>query len=232
MVAAIAALAGGSLVAGGCSDSDNNNGGGGTNATYRVTVTNLTNNQPLSPLGVILHDNQYRGWDLGAAVTDGLEQLAEGGDPAAFLAEADGSMGVSATAAGGAAVPPGGSSVVTQTVPLQSGQQLTVASMLVNTNDAFWGVTGMSVGGLGVGDEIGLDMLPFDAGTEANTESAATIPGPAGGGEGFNADRTAEGFVAVHAGVVTADDGLATSALDESHRFQSPVARILIERVE
>ena len=57
------------------------------------------------------------------------------------------------------------------------------------------------------------------------------IPGPAGGGEGFNANRDDEADrVSMHSGVVSQDDRLASSALTEQHRFDNPVARVRIER--
>jgi len=38
--------------------------------------------------------------------------------------------------------------------------------------------------------------------------------------------------VLVHAGVISVDDGLTTSALNESHRFDNPVVRITITRTQ
>ncbi len=61
----------------------------------------------------------------------------------------------------------------------------TGATRLVNTNDAFTGVNAGRIGDLEVG-ESKYSSQPWDAGTEGNIETAATIPGPAGGGEGFN----------------------------------------------
>jgi len=50
------------------------------------------------------------------------------------------------------------------------------------------------------------------------------IPGAPGGGEGRNEIR-------LHAGVVSVDDGLATSVLKSNHRFDNPVMSVLIERI-
>ena len=64
-------------------------------------------------------------------------------------------------------------------------------------------------------------------------EAAADIPGPAGGGEGFNPARSdAADRVAMHAGIVSQDDGFATSDLSEQHRFDNPVMRVHIERTQ
>ena len=76
-------------------------------------------------------------------------------------------------------------------------------------------------------------ILPvLDAGTEANSEAAGTIPGPADGGEGYNAERDDADLVSFHPGVVSADDGLMMSALTSAHRFDNPAVKLSITRVE
>ncbi|MGI9283362.1 MAG: spondin domain-containing protein [Endozoicomonas sp.] len=71
------------------------------------------------------------------------------------------------------------------------------------------------------------------SGTEANTESAGTMPGPADNGEGFNSAR--DDFadeVRMHSGVVTSDDGLSGSVLTQEHRWDNPTVRVVITRVK
>jgi hypothetical protein len=200
-------------------------------ARYSVSVTNLTSSQPLAPPAVIMHAGGYSAWQVGAAASPGVERLAEGGDPALLIAEAT-AAGARETASGSAPVPPGGSETFTLTVKHSRDLRLTTASMLVNTNDGFAGTAGALIGDLAKGEVRTVTSFVYDAGTEPNTETAATIPGPAGGGEGFNAAREPRNFVAMHSGVVTHDDGLASSVLDESHRFQAPVVRIVITRTQ
>ena len=233
----------GSVVLAGC-DSDNNNNRGNTPppppppppamATFDVTVTNLTNAQPLSPVGVIAHVDGYTVFTVGTAATVGLEELAEGGDNAALLAEADADANVRATASGAAPIGPGASETITIEV-LESelpGLRISTSTMLVNTNDAITMSNGTAVGELSAGDSVSMRTIAYDAGTEANSELAADIPGPAGGGEGFNAARDdALDAVAMHIGVVGADDGFAGSALSGQHRFDNPVAQVRIERI-
>jgi len=199
-------------------------------AAYQITLTNLTAAQPLSPLAAVLHRDGYTGWSLGQAASAGLEVLAEGGDPGSWLAEASASPAVASSAAGLAPITPGASDSVTLEADDRSGLRVTLAAMLVNTNDGFTAMSGLPVGGMAVGQEIVRDLGPYDAGTEDNAEAAATVPGPAAGGEGFNATRDDLDFVSVHPGVVTGADGLAGSALGEEHRFQSPVARLRVAR--
>lgn len=203
-----------------------------TTRKYEVTVTNLSNNQPLSPLALILHKSGYSGWEAGAAVTTGLEKLAEGGDNGDFLDEAAVNTHVLDDTSGAGLILPGQSETVMLSTTESSGVLLTLATMLVNTNDAFSGVSSQALSSLANGESLHMYAHTYDAGTEANSETAATIPGPAGGGEGYNAMRDDLGKLTVHGGVVTADDGLATSTLDESHRFLGPVSMITVMRTQ
>ena len=54
---------------------------------------------------------------------------------------------------------------------------LTVASMLVNTNDGFAGITALPISDLAVGESMSRAVVAWDAGTEANSEAAGTIRG-------------------------------------------------------
>lgn len=202
--------------------------------SYRITLSNLTNHQPLSPLAVVLHKAGYQSWQTGAAASSGLEKLAEGGDTTDFLAAADANKKVYTSAAGNGLILPGASDSVELEAKVKEDDhlQLSLATMLVNTNDAFAGVAAHALDDLEVGESQRFYVHAYDAGTEGNSETAATIPGPAGGGEGYNSARDDVDFVSIHAGVVTADDGLSTSALDESYRFNGPVAMVTVTRME
>lgn len=195
--------------------------------TYEVTVQNLTQGQPLSPVGVTLHGDAVL-WETGMAATDALELLAEGGDNSDFIA-ADGIM---ASASGAAPIAPGGSEAVMVTIVNEPDSFMSVATMLVNTNDAFAGITGYALGEMMVNDTVTMTLPVLDAGTEANNELAGTIPGPADGGEGFNAERDDADVVSFHPGVVSKDDGLTMSVLTSVHRFDNPAVRISITRIE
>ncbi len=197
----------------------------------RVTVGNLTANQPMSPVLVSVHKGA-EGWQAGAPASAGLEQLAESGDATALAAELSAAGGI-AEATGSAAVGPGGSDSFELLYAADADATLTVATMLVNTNDAFSGLTALPVGVLAVGERQVFALPAWDAGTEANTEAAGTIPGPADGGTGFDAARD-DGLEAVriHAGIVSRQDGLASSVLDGKHRFDNPVLTVEIERLQ
>ena len=215
------------LVIAACTDSSS-----GNKSTYSITVTNLTNNQPLSPQGFVLHRAGYQAWQTGEPASDGIERLAEAGDPSSFLDQAVTDINVLATAENGSVIIPGGSNSVEIKSKRDSDLRISVATMLVNTNDAYTGMSDTVIGDLAVNESKTFDVPAYDAGTEANSETAATVPGPAGGGEGYNPVQDDTGFVAVHAGVVSADDGLAGSSLNESHRWDNPVARVTVTRIK
>lgn len=229
---AVACISAGLLTLSGCQHDDDDDDMV-VQATYEITVHNLTNGQPFTPLGVVVHESGYMAWQLGETVSTGLETLAESGDPSGFLAEADADAAVAMSASSSnGPFGPGSSETVSITVDHSASLQLTVASMLANTNDAFTGVRNWDIGGLAIGDSASTMTRVFDAGTEANSETMGSMPGPAAGGEGFNAARDDLNLLTIHGGVVTADDGLMTSALDESHRWLGQAAKVVVKRTQ
>ncbi|MDH5426535.1 MAG: spondin domain-containing protein, partial [Gammaproteobacteria bacterium] len=182
-------------------------------ATYKVTVSNLTNGQPMTPVAVVIHKAGYHGWTLGSAASTGLEKLAEGGATTDFISEAAANMYVMSTdVAGSAPFGPGGTATVNVKANYNSGLKMSVASMLANTNDAFTGLDAVDIGSLAAGESMTMMSHVFDAGTEADTESAGTLAGPAD--DSTSADKAylaarddSHDFVTIHPGVVTKDDG-------------------------
>lgn len=204
-------------------------------ASFDITVSNLTNAQPLSPVAVIVHDDSYQVFMVGAPATEGLEVLAEGGDNSDLLSEAEASGSADVFTSGIGPIGPGSNETVSFELPLSDlqGKQLSVTTMLVNTNDAFTGLNGFDIGSFGPGQSETVRGIAYESGTEANSETATTIPGPAAGGEGFNPARDdAADQVTMSAGVISRDDGLATSDLTEQHRFDNRVVQVSITRTE
>ncbi|MBU3005922.1 spondin domain-containing protein [Paraglaciecola arctica] len=193
--------------------------------SYEVTVTNLTNAQPLSPVAVVLHANGHL-FSVGEVPSVDLEKLAEGGMNAGLLALGE------ASATGAGAIAPGASETISVTIEDVTTAKLSVVTMLVNTNDAFSGLDALDLSDFAVGDSWTATAGVYDAGTEVNTEAVGSIPGPADGGEGFNAIRIDTGYVAMHPGVVTVDDGLSDSVLTIQHKFDNPALRIMVTRIE
>ena len=205
--------------------------GGGLAKSYQVSVTNMSYGQPLAPLAVVMHEDAYQAWQVGVTASMGLELLAEGGDNSIFLQEAL-DKEVLETASGDGVILPGGTGSVELELVSKRSLQLTLASMLVNTNDAYTGINGLDLSEMKVGDQLKQPLMVYDAGTEANSEMAGSIPGPADGGEGFNAMRDDLGRVAHHPGVATRVANHPESVLDQSHRFDSPVAMLRITRLK
>ncbi|MEW6996399.1 spondin domain-containing protein [Colwelliaceae bacterium BS250] len=195
--------------------------------SYDISVINLTNSQPMSPITVVLH-NEGSLWNVGEMASPALEVLAESGDSSNLLALDV----VLASGVGAGVLMPGMSETIMVESVLIVPTHLSLATMLVNTNDAFTGINAMSLTNLAVGESISLVTSSYDAGTEKNSELMSTIPGPAAGGEGFNASRDDVDFVAMHAGVVTVDDGLSQSVLTSQHKFDNPTLRITVTRTE
>lgn len=219
---AVLALAMSALLAG-CDDDDDDK----KYYQYEVKVQNLTYGQPVSPAAVAFHESGAL-WQVGEPASDALEVLAESGDNTAFLAQDY----ITDSASGAGVIMPGMSETVMVKVYDYPAELLTVATMLVNTNDAFSGVSALDVSDLMRDESISLYTRSYDAGTEANSETSASIPGPAAGGEGFNSERDDVDFVAMHAGVVSSDDGLSTSVLTQAHRFDNPTLKITVSRVK
>ncbi|MEW8505764.1 MAG: spondin domain-containing protein [Candidatus Thiodiazotropha sp.] len=228
--AAIAVLATGTLLLAGCPNNDNDDNDTTTRVSYEVTVANLTTSQPMSPLAAVLHGGSYAMWTIGSSASSGLEQLAEAGDNTELLAEAGSTS--DNVMSGNGLILPGQSDTIIIEADEATDLALSFASMLVNTNDAFTGLNARSVASMEVDTVQTVNLRTYDAGTEANSESAATIPGPAGGGEGYNPIRDDNDAVRGHPGVVTSADGLSGSALAEAHRFDNPTARVTITRLQ
>ena len=138
---------------------------------------------------------------------------------------------VLATATGAGVLLPGTTESADLTVTTAGSIRLTLATMLVNTNDAFGGLNARSLDHLAVGQSATFLAPAYDAGTEANSESAASVPGPAAGGEGFNIVRDDMDFVHLHPGVLSSQDGLAGSALSNAHRWDNPVFKLVVTRI-
>ncbi len=202
-------------------------------SSFRVSLSNLTHNQIMTPPAVVLHRAGYTPWTLGGSASVALEKLAESGESTDFIETArQHNDAVMSDSLSNSVIMPGADATMTYEVAHSDDLRLSLATMLANTNDAFAGVNNLQIGMLQVGESVKIMASALDAGTESNDELAGTIPGPAGGGTGFDASRNDVDFVFVHAGVISHDDGLDGSALDESHRWSGPVARVTIERID
>ncbi|MCW3172853.1 spondin domain-containing protein [Shewanella subflava] len=196
--------------------------------TFTVTVTNLTANQPMSPMILAAHSAEASLWQAGEKASVAIEKMAEGGDTADIAALAV----IESSVNGTGMLMPGMSETLTLTLAQADVANISLATMLVNTNDAFTGINSYHIAEMEVDRPQMMKYMAYDAGTEANSEAKGTMPGPADGGEGFHAARDDVDFVHIHPGVITMYDGLADSVLMPSHRFDNPVIAVTITRTE
>jgi len=204
-----------------------NDGSFESSAEYEVTVKNLTNAQPFSPLTVLLHDTDAP-WSVGESASDALENIAESGDNSELIA----SSFVDSYASSDGVLAFGQSTTVTVSTNAGSANYLSLVTMLVNTNDAFTGLNKIDISELAVNDSLTYSRGAYDAGTEANSEEAGTIPGPVDGGEGYNALRDDVDVVTMHSGIIGSDDGLTNSVLSNEYKFDNPVMSVTITRIQ
>ena len=193
---------------------------------FAVTVTNLTRGQVFTPILVASHAAGVMLYELGQPASVPLEHLAEAGDTGPLKQMLSSMREVLDVTDSGAPLPPG-HSVTIKVQTRGEFDHVSVASMLVPTNDAFFAVNDAE------GPEgertITLYSPAYKAGTEAADELCIHIPGPPNvcQGEGFNPSRAgAENFVHVHSGIHGVGD---LKAADRDWR--NPVARIVIRRV-
>ena len=195
-------------------------------ARYRVEITNLTKGQILSPAVVATHsDAAPRLYTLGAPASAELAQVAEDAvlDPlVTMLSEQADVLDVQVMMGEAGPIMPGETASV-EVEALGQFNRVSMVSMLVTTNDSFVGISNVRGPNLGTG----LHMAPaYDAGSEANTEMCAHIPGPPCGNPMMRVTDGAEGYVYVSPGITGAGDVEVTE-----HTWLNPVARISITRL-
>lgn len=192
--------------------------------SYEVSITNLTPTQSFTPQFVATHSAQVGLFEIGESASWELEQLAEGGatgpltDLYANASEEvqtiDGLLGPGETA--------------TTTIRARAGRNyLSIAAMLLPTNDTFVGVSGMRL----PARDSETYMLPaYDAGTEENDQDCASIPGPLCGGEAISDPAAGdEGFVHVSNGFHDLGDNTLSAAI---YDWRNPVARLVVKRIK
>ena len=226
MAALSLALAAPALVAAPVGASDD---GDGDPATYRVTIENLTEGQPITPVVAAASDGDFRLFKRGQAASPGLQQLAENGGVPALAAEAAMSPEVDAVEViGSAPLHPGDTVEQIVTLPDES-ERLSLAAMLVCTNDGFAGISRLRLPEK-PGRSKSVYAKAFDAGTEVNTEQFDDLVPPCSGGTngtGMSNPALAEnGVVGRHRGI----QGIA-DLVPEVHGWDGPVMKVTIERV-
>lgn len=196
---------------------------------FDVTITNITASQVFTPLLVASHTAGMRLFTPGQPASVPLEELAEGGATGALISILDTSPNVLDVKDSGGLLPPG-ESVTVHVATRGRFKYVSVAGMLIPSNDAFVALNGVRGPRHG---SVRFTVPAYDAGTEANNESCDNIPGPDAAcpdpdsmRQGFEETRDgAEGFVHVHRGIHSIGD-----LAPETYDWRNPVAIITIRR--
>lgn len=195
--------------------------------TYEIQIHNLTpqtvegGSQVFSPPILATHGPSVRMFRVGAFASDAMSRIAEDGDTGPMLAMLEGSRRVTAVLTGDAPIPPGASA----TYELEAAgpfTRLSLAFMLVNTNDGFSGVDRLR---LPRGGSVSYHLRTWDAGSEQNSELATDIPGPCCGSPGQGPDEHLP--IRPHAGILDVGD---LDAAD--YGWEDPAARLTITRIK
>jgi hypothetical protein len=154
--------------------------------TFQVTFTDLTSGQPLTPAVAATHRGEDELFEVGQAASFGLKEIAENGNNAPMLTRLGSDEDVSdvVEAPGGPLVPAGspgdamfGQSTTFAISAARGARFLSLAAMLICTNDGFTGVNSVKLPSR-AGDSVTVETLAYDAGTELNTEDFADIVPP------------------------------------------------------
>ncbi|MEH6814598.1 MAG: spondin domain-containing protein [Motiliproteus sp.] len=165
-----------------------------------------------TPVWLGFHNGSFDTFNAGSAASPALERLAEDGD-ASFLGasltatqgDAIGAVVLAPAGFGGAPVfDPGETASAVFDLDSSTHRYLNYASMLIPSNDAFFGndipLELFGAGGNFVGDLtitiLGLDI--YDAGTEANTETDAAFLNQSGPNQGLSTAQV----IARHSGFI------------------------------
>lgn len=207
---------------------------------YEVTVTNLTRGQRFTPILAVTHDDDFHLFRLGQPASPQLRTLAEEGNTAPMVALLSGLTGVVGEVVSSPAPPPldrltgPGKSITLSLHGNGRFDHISVAAMLIPTNDAFFAVNAAA---LPRGETSVTVFAPaYDAGSERNDELCSSIPGPgfmecvtpsnpSGDGGGAQVGQ-GEGFVHIHAGMHGV--GNMNAAMRD---WRNPVAKVTIRRM-
>ena len=204
-----------------------------------VEVTNLTNAIYFKPLMVSAHNADNHMFQAGTAASASLQAMAEGGDISFLDTDLAAVGAINIVDPAGGLLAPGTSASAT----LMAGGQnkfLSVAAMLLPTNDGFVGLDAIRIPKKR--GTYTYYLNGYDAGTEANDEiiNGGGAPGTPGipadpGGNGGTGGSGVAGAdhnttVHVHRGIVGDTDatGGASDLNSVVHQWINPVAKVVI----
>ena len=208
-----------------------------TTGSYTVTITNLAVSQPISPPVVVTHHANASFFSVGASASAGITAIAENGDPSVAFDAFDGAPHVTGVVNVGQPLTRAGttfdvfSDTVTIEIDATKSDVLSVAGMLICSNDGFAGGDSLVLPRRG---SLTYYLNGYDAGTEINTEEsedivdACSLLGPVvldGDDNGNNNDGIDEDVaIALHGGIAS------TADLLDAHNWDDPVLMVTITR--
>lgn len=204
---------------------------------YRITLRDLTTGQVFSPGVIATHTKEASVWQAGRPASEGIRLIAEDGEEAQAVSELSAAPGVFSVVdittptnriGGGAPVP---NPQVFEIDAGGSANRLSLAVMLICTNDGFTGLSGVKLPG-GFAPDVH-EVGAWDAGTEQNNELLSQIVDPCGGagpvphGADGNGRVPTNGVILPHPNIQGVGD--LSVAL---HGWRFPVARITVRRMK
>ena len=150
-------------------------------ATFRVTLQNLTSGQPLSPPAAATHRSGLHMFRVGQLATDQLAAIAQDGNEVPMFNLFNGAPRVTQAVDVGRPLTPQGKVVgtftdsVTFQIKARGGDRLSLATMLICTNDGFTGLDGVKLPEKG---SLVFLTNGYDAGRENNTEKQIDLVEP------------------------------------------------------
>ena len=209
---------------------------------FTVTIENLTSGQPFSPPAAVTHSSDVSLFAGGEASPPELAAIAQDGDQSSLVALANSLEGVTDVHDVGMPIVPMGSDaggftdMVMFTMEAAPGDVLSIATMLICTNDGFTGIASAAIPT--DGSEMVYEVVGYDAGVEENTQASEDLVDPCSGigpvaldgdpdGNSNAAVTDPAGVIVVHEGIL-ADTGDLTPG---DHGWTDPVARITINKV-
>ncbi len=153
-------------------------------ANYKVTIENLTVGQPFSPPVIATHRKNLRMFKVGREASSQLEAIAEDGNQIPMFDLFNGAEGVTEVVDIGRPLTSSGhvvgdfSDAVTFEIAADEHDRLSMATMLICTNDGFTGLDRIRLPNKGA---IIRWTNGYDAGTEDNSELSEHIVDPCTG---------------------------------------------------
>lgn len=210
--------------------------------TYRVTLHNLTHGQPFSPGYAATHRPEFHTFQVGELAHPGLEAIAEDGNEVPAVSTLSGLEKVTDVYDINQPLTPNGRVVgnftdtLTFEIMARPGDRLSLAVMLICTNDGF---TGLDAGTLPEHGSVTYHAAGYDAGTEVNTEQSTDnvdpcsglgpvhLPGDPDGNEDTAVDSSPHMPIHHHMGI----EGVGELTVND-HGWTGPTAMVTVERID